>query len=62
MGIKEIGLEGVECVFIAQVSDKWRAILNEVLSLFSEELQNFFYFSPSIIWVIEIMRVKYGRV
>jgi hypothetical protein len=41
MDIKEIGLEGVECTFIAQVSDKWRAVLNKVLSLFGEELQIF---------------------
>jgi hypothetical protein len=40
MDIKEIGLEGAECIFTAEVSDKWRAVLNEVLSLCNEELQN----------------------
>jgi hypothetical protein len=45
MDIKEIGLEGVECIFVAQGSDKWLAVLNDVLSLVSEEFQLFFLFT-----------------
>jgi len=44
MDITEIGPEGVECIFVAQGSDKWLALLNDVLILVSEELQMFFTF------------------
>ena len=47
----------MECIFIAQISDKQRTVLTEIPILCIEELQKF-YFSPSIIWGFEIIRAN----
>jgi hypothetical protein len=49
MDIKEIRLEGVECIFVAEGSDKWLAVLNDVLILVSEELQIFLLFTKYLL-------------
>jgi hypothetical protein len=44
MDLKETGCENVECVYLTQDRDQWRALVSRVMNLrVPQKLRNFFY-------------------